>query len=68
MTHCLAMAGQTDEALDWLENTIRIGNVNYPFWSQHDAWVENLRPEPRFAVLMAQVEREWKALNPELAT
>ena len=64
LTHCLALSGQTQEALDWLENTIRIGNVNYPFWSRHDTWLENIRSEARYAELMTQVEREWKSLNP----
>ena len=67
LTHCLALAGQVSEALDWLENTVRIGNVNYPFWSRHDPWVKDLRSEPRFSHLMVQVEREWRSLNPELA-
>lgn len=39
ITHSLALAGQTDEALDWLENTVRIGNINFPFWAQHKEWV-----------------------------
>lgn len=67
LTHCLALAGENEEALEWLENTIRIGNVNYPFWSEHDWMVDNLRREPRFRELMEQVKREWQTLNPELA-
>jgi tetratricopeptide (TPR) repeat protein len=59
LTHCLALAGETDEALGWLENTVRIGNVNYPFWSQHDEWVAPLRADPRFDALMADVLKEW---------
>lgn len=59
LAHCLALAGETDEALGWLENTVRIGNVNYPFWSQHDEWVAPLRADPRFDALMADVQKEW---------
>jgi hypothetical protein len=61
LTHCLALSGETDEALDWLENTFRIGNINYPFWSQHDDWVASLRPDARFEALMAEMEQEWKS-------
>lgn len=66
LTHCFALIGEKEEALRWLENTVRIGNVDYPFWARHDRWIENLRDEPRFEELMTQVEREWQALNPEL--
>ena len=59
ITHSLALAGETDEALDWLENTIRIGNVNYPFWAQHNEWVDSIRGHRRFDAMMRNVEREW---------
>lgn len=61
LTHCLALAGKTDEALDWLENTIRIGNINYPFWSQHSDWVASLRTDTRLEALMTEMEQEWKS-------
>ena len=64
LTHCLALAGETEEALDWLENTVRIGNINYPFWSQHNEWVSGLRAEPRFKKLMSDVKREWESNRP----
>ena len=68
LTHCLALAGETDEALSWLENTIRIGNVNYPFWSRHDEWLASLHDDARFTALMAQVKHEWMSVasNAEL--
>ena len=59
LTHCLALAGETEQALGWLENTVRIGNVNYPFWSQHDEWVAALRTDPRFNSLMIDVKNDW---------
>lgn len=59
LTHCLALSGETEEALDWLENTVRIGNINYPFWSQHNAWVDSIRSHSRFDAIMRDVEREW---------
>ena len=63
LTHCLALAGETDEAISWLENTVRIGNVNYPFWSQHDDWVAGLRSDARFGKLMQDVKREWTSFG-----
>jgi TolB-like protein/Flp pilus assembly protein TadD len=62
LTHCLALAGETEEALNWLENTVRIGNVNYPFWSHHNAWVDCLRSDARFTELMNTVKQEWTSM------
>lgn len=62
LTHSLALAGETDEALRWLENTVRIGNVNYPFWAQHNDWVDPIRSSSRFDSIMSDVEQEWQSL------
>ena len=59
ITHSLALAGDTDGALDWLENTVRIGNINFPFWAQHNEWVDSIRSSSRFDAIMRDVEREW---------
>lgn len=63
LTHCLALSGETEDALDWLENTVRIGNINYPFWSQHDTWVDPIRSTARFDSIMREVEREWLSVT-----
>jgi tetratricopeptide (TPR) repeat protein len=63
LTHCLALAGETEEALSWMENTVRIGNINYPFWSQHDEWVAGLHNDPRFGQLMTDMKREWESIH-----
>ena len=63
VTHSLALAGETDEALDWLENTVRIGNVNYPFWAQHNEWVDSIRGNSRFDAIMRDLEREWLSVT-----
>ncbi len=63
ITHSLALAGETDEALEWFENTVRIGNINYPFWAQHNEWVDSIRGNSRFDAIMHDVEREWLSLT-----
>ncbi len=63
ITHSLALAGDTDAALDWLENTVRIGNINYPFWARHNEWVDSIRSSPRFDAIMRDVEREWLSVT-----
>ena len=65
LTHCLALAGETEEALNWLENTVRIGNINYPFWSKHNEWVDSVRGNSRFVAIMHDVKREWMAVASE---
>jgi hypothetical protein len=38
-------------------------NVNNPFRSRHNEWVTGLRSDNRFRALMAEVKREWAAIN-----
>jgi TolB-like protein/thioredoxin-like negative regulator of GroEL len=63
ITHCLALIGDIDDALDWFANTIRIGNINYPFWAEHNDWVDSMRRTRRFRTILGNVEREWLSVN-----
>jgi len=56
----LAALGRKAEALDWLENAIEMGFVNYPFLSHHDPFLENIRGEERFKKLMERTKHEWE--------
>ena len=42
---------------------VRIGNVNYPFWAQHNEWVDSIRGHSRFDAIMRDVEREWLSVT-----
>jgi non-specific serine/threonine protein kinase len=55
-----ALAGVTTEALDWLENALSRGFVNYPFTVQHDPLLVPLRGEPRFLNIAERMKREWE--------
>jgi serine/threonine protein kinase len=57
-----ALVRENDRAFDWLENAIRCGVVNYPFLSSRDPYLANLRSDPRFGPLMAQVKTTWERL------
>lgn len=48
------------EALDWLENAVNRGFLNYPFLAEGDPFLENIRGEPRFKKLMQRVKHEWE--------
>jgi hypothetical protein len=48
-----------DEALEWLENAINKGFINYPEL-EGDRYLDNLRGEERFKRLMERVKAEWE--------
>jgi TolB-like protein/Flp pilus assembly protein TadD len=49
-----------DEALDWLENAVNLGHINYPLFTEKDLFLANLRGDPRFEQLMQRVKREYE--------
>jgi tetratricopeptide (TPR) repeat protein len=55
-----ALMDEKKEALDWLENAVNRGFISYPFISQHDTFLENIRGEERFKKLMERVKYEWE--------
>lgn len=59
----LAMAGQLDEAVHWVENAARLGLVDYPFLSRIDPCLNNVRGHPPFARLMDRVKEKWERLE-----
>jgi non-specific serine/threonine protein kinase len=56
----LARLGKRDEAIDWFENAVRRGFLNYPLLAEKDPWLANIRGEPRFKKLMERVKYEWE--------
>jgi tetratricopeptide (TPR) repeat protein len=55
-----ALSGMKDEALDWLENSVNRGFINYPFISKFDPLLVSIRSEPCFKKLMESVKYEWE--------
>jgi tetratricopeptide (TPR) repeat protein len=55
----LALADARAEALDWLENAVDMGFINYPELDRNP-YLENLRGEERFKTLMERVKIEWE--------
>jgi eukaryotic-like serine/threonine-protein kinase len=55
-----ARLGQNEKALDWLENAVDRGFINYPFLNDHDPWLANIRGKPSFQKLMERVKYEWE--------
>ncbi|MGA9994159.1 MAG: protein kinase [Pyrinomonadaceae bacterium] len=50
-----AMEGMKDEAFEWLEHAISIGNENKPWFESNPIW-EPLRDDPRFIELMQHID------------
>jgi TolB-like protein/predicted Ser/Thr protein kinase len=55
----LSLLGANEEALDWLENAVSRGFINYPFL-QCDPFLDNIRGEERFKKLMEHAKYEWE--------
>ncbi len=55
-----AAVGAKDEALLWLDRAIDRGMINYPFLSEHDRYLDNVRGDARFGHLMQRAKREWE--------
>ena len=51
-----AMEGERDEAFNWLEKAIGLGNENLPWFESNPAW-KPLHDDPRFKKIMSQVEK-----------
>jgi non-specific serine/threonine protein kinase len=60
MAECDALIGEKDEAITSLECAVNLGAVNYPFYSEIDPFLKNIRGEVRFKRLMERVKREWE--------
>jgi len=57
-----ALAGMNNEAIEWLERSISMGNENYPWISGSPNW-EALRDEPRFKDILEDLKARWEKLS-----
>jgi len=55
----LAMVDAREESLDWLENAVNRGFINYPELDRNP-FLANIRGEERFKKLMERVKHEWE--------
>jgi serine/threonine protein kinase/tetratricopeptide (TPR) repeat protein len=58
-----SFAGQTDEALHWLSNSIDLGFVNHHFFSTIDPFLAALRGDTRFEALMERAREKQRAFG-----
>jgi non-specific serine/threonine protein kinase len=55
----LALLEEKEESLDWLENAVNKGFINYPEL-ERNRFLDNIRGEERFKKLMERVKYEWE--------
>ncbi|MFC1553375.1 protein kinase [candidate division KSB1 bacterium] len=60
MAERYSLIDKKEEALDWLENAVGKGWINYPHLNDYDPFLENIRGEERFKKLMVRVKYEWE--------
>ncbi len=54
-----AMENMRDEAVEWVERAIRLGNENYPLFADNPR-LDNLRCDLRFIDLMNDLKKKWE--------
>ena len=59
-----ALEGRSDEAFEWFERSIALGNENRPCFESDPNW-EGLRSDPRFAQLMTKVKTKTHVRSAE---
>ena len=65
MAEGFSMIRETDKALEWVENMVRLGGINYPLLSELDPYLHHVRQDPRFQRLLQHVKTDWDALDDE---
>jgi serine/threonine protein kinase len=55
-----AYAGMTNKALEFLEQAIENGFINYPLIAEKDPLLENVRGTEQFKKLIKRVKHEWE--------
>jgi eukaryotic-like serine/threonine-protein kinase len=54
-----AMEDLRDDAIEWLQRAVKLGNENYPYFAQNRK-LDKLRDDPRFVALMQQLKERWE--------
>lgn len=63
MASSYALIDEKEQAMDWLQISINLGNFNYPFLNEYDPFLENLRGEERFRKMMAEIKVRWESFK-----
>jgi tetratricopeptide (TPR) repeat protein len=67
LANVYALDENHDEAIEWLERSISMGNENYPWISTNPNW-EGFRDDPRFKSIVEDLELRWEKLSEAAAS
>jgi serine/threonine protein kinase/Flp pilus assembly protein TadD len=59
-----ALLGDRQGALNWLQRTVALGDVNYP-WFERDKNFDSLRSDSEYLSIMAGVRQRWETYKKE---
>jgi len=59
-----ALLGDKQNSLQWLQRTVALGDVNYP-WFSRDKNYDSLRSDPDYQKIMASIRQRWEAYRKE---
>lgn len=55
-----SMEGLVDDAVEWAQTAVRLGNENYPLFAESRK-LENLRRDPRGQALLEELKQRWES-------
>ena len=60
MAESYSLINEKEKAIDWCEIAFKQGLKCYPFFSEYDPFLDNIRGDERFKKLMKRVKKEWE--------
>jgi hypothetical protein len=61
MASAYALVGEEDQALNWMEHTVRVrGWIDYVYFTRHDRFLERVRRTRRFGELMGVARERYE--------
>lgn len=64
MAQAFALAGETDNAIYWVNVAVERGFINYPFLARHDPFLSSLAGNSAYDALLEVVRDRWEAFRP----
>ncbi len=63
MAQGFALIDEKATAMEWLNTAVNRGFINFPLLHHLDPFLQNLRGEPAFALLMQSTREQWEAFE-----
>lgn len=55
-----ALIDEKEEAVNWLRNDMNLGFINYPYLTEYNPLIENIRGDTQFQELLGEIRRRWE--------